>query len=585
MATIAEIRSQYPQYSDLSDAQLADALHRKFYSDMPQDEFNKKISLGAQQNETNMAADAAKSVGVGLAEGAIGLAGMPGDIRELASTVTSAIGNKLGISPRNIQGFKNVTSSVFQNAPIIGGVSTAPTSSDIRHGVENYTGEFYKPQTVAGEYANTVGQFAPAALLGPGSLAKKAISQTIIPALASETAGQITKGTGFEPYARLAGAVGGAAIPSITRRAVTPLPISAERAKAVQSLKNEGVTDITAGQATGREPLRYFEAERGRGSNLMETQAEQFTAAALRRAGIDANRATPEVMDQAFTRIGNQFDSLASRNIANVDRSMINNVNSAIKNYTDLVAPPNRAPVVENFVTELSNAIQKNAGQIPGDIYQSLRSRMEAAARGLSRNPEAQMAVREIKNAMDGAMERSIARTNPSDLGAWRNVRREYKNMLVLEKAATSAGENAAEGIISPRALRQATLSQGRRAYARGKGDFAELARAGVNILSPLPNSGTPGRLAAQNLGAGFLSMIGAGGGAAAGGPAGAALGTVIGAAAPRVLGRIATSSIGRQYLANQRLLPPVISNLPQRALLDAILASQGQRMIAPSSQ
>jgi hypothetical protein len=45
MATIAEIRLQYPQYSDMPDAALADALHKKFYSDMPRTEFDSKIGL------------------------------------------------------------------------------------------------------------------------------------------------------------------------------------------------------------------------------------------------------------------------------------------------------------------------------------------------------------------------------------------------------------------------------------------------------------------------------------------------------------------------------------------------------------
>ncbi|WP_378947772.1 hypothetical protein [Mesorhizobium sp. ANAO-SY3R2] len=45
MTTIAEIRAQYPQYDDLSDQQLADALHSKFYSDMPVEEFKSKIGM------------------------------------------------------------------------------------------------------------------------------------------------------------------------------------------------------------------------------------------------------------------------------------------------------------------------------------------------------------------------------------------------------------------------------------------------------------------------------------------------------------------------------------------------------------
>jgi hypothetical protein len=51
MATLAEIRSQYPQYSDMSDADLAGALHAKFYSDMPVEEFNQKVGLTAAPNK------------------------------------------------------------------------------------------------------------------------------------------------------------------------------------------------------------------------------------------------------------------------------------------------------------------------------------------------------------------------------------------------------------------------------------------------------------------------------------------------------------------------------------------------------
>jgi len=45
MATIAEIRQQYPQYSDMSDTQLADAFHSKFYSDIPKDTFYQQLGV------------------------------------------------------------------------------------------------------------------------------------------------------------------------------------------------------------------------------------------------------------------------------------------------------------------------------------------------------------------------------------------------------------------------------------------------------------------------------------------------------------------------------------------------------------
>lgn len=45
MPTIAEIRKQYPQYDDMTDADLANALHGKFYADMPKEEFDARIGL------------------------------------------------------------------------------------------------------------------------------------------------------------------------------------------------------------------------------------------------------------------------------------------------------------------------------------------------------------------------------------------------------------------------------------------------------------------------------------------------------------------------------------------------------------
>jgi hypothetical protein len=47
MATLAEIRQQYPQYGDMSDSDLASALHGKFYADMPREDFDKKLGLKA----------------------------------------------------------------------------------------------------------------------------------------------------------------------------------------------------------------------------------------------------------------------------------------------------------------------------------------------------------------------------------------------------------------------------------------------------------------------------------------------------------------------------------------------------------
>ena len=41
---LLEFRRLHPQYNGLSDAQLAETVHKQFYSDMPRDQFEKKLA-------------------------------------------------------------------------------------------------------------------------------------------------------------------------------------------------------------------------------------------------------------------------------------------------------------------------------------------------------------------------------------------------------------------------------------------------------------------------------------------------------------------------------------------------------------
>jgi len=172
--------------------------------------------------------------------------------------------------------------------------------------------------------------------------------------------------------------------------------------------------------------------------------------------------------------------------------------------------------------------------------------------------------LRGLRNSLDSNMERSI---NPADRGAWAELRRQYGNKKVLENAIAGAGgEEAAMGIISPARLRMAASAGRRGQYARGEGDFADLAKAGQAAMTPLPNSGTAQRLAAQGLMAGLL---GGGGGVVAGLP-----GMTLGLAAPAVAGRTLMSRPVQNYLANQAVTGTLS---PQaRAIANAILLGEG---------
>lgn len=412
----------------------------------------------------------------------------------------------------------------------------------------------------------------------PGVAAASGVEGGILGALHGAGAGETADERISEAKSGgITGGILGASMPfvlqgatKLAEKAITPFRTSPERVAAALSLRSEGVP-VTAGQLTGNRNLRFSESELGgrTAANLMDQQKDAFTSAVLRRAGVSANRATPEVMDDAFRAIGQRFDDLASANSLVPDTEMVRDLRTVFNEYGFMVPESMRAPIVENLTNDIVNAARR--GPISGASYQNITSRIAKAARGAS-NPDLRQTLYGIRETLDDAMERSMP---AAKAGAWRAAREQYRNLLAIEQAATRAGEAAAEGIISPANIRNAAIRQGRRAYARGEGSFSDLARAGSMLLSPLPDSGTAGRLRAQNLAA-FGPMIGGaviGGGAGAyqsGDMTGALAGATAGALAPRVAGRVLMSRPAQSYLSNQVLtqeMSPVV-----RALVNGIL-------------
>lgn len=163
--------------------------------------------------QPNVAVDVAKALPTGAVKGAIGLAGLPGDVQEMSNSLfdRAALGlghmlmDATGLGPQAGTPGRKAFDDLFRDVGSGGGL---PTSKDLRSGVEKVTGPLPEPQTVPGQYAQTIGEFASGALVGPGGVVRRA-AETIIPAALSETAGQATKGTSAEPFARLAGGVAG----------------------------------------------------------------------------------------------------------------------------------------------------------------------------------------------------------------------------------------------------------------------------------------------------------------------------------------------------------------------------------------
>lgn len=178
------------------------------------------------------AADVAKSAGTGLVKGALGLAGTIPDI----SSIAHSAANKYLFDPlfNAISGPKAGTDADQQPPDI----NKMFGSQGLERGLEAVTGPLYAPKTTAGEYAQTIGEFAPAIVGGEGSALARAGRQVIAPAVASETAGQLTKGTAAEPYARIAGGVAGGILPTLRRAPEMAAPTVEELKNAARAQYN-----------------------------------------------------------------------------------------------------------------------------------------------------------------------------------------------------------------------------------------------------------------------------------------------------------------------------------------------------------
>jgi hypothetical protein len=513
---------------------------------------------GAQSalGQVSVGQDIANTIPSALGRGVFTIPGAGGDIQELA-----------------LRGYDWLRGAEQMTPEQMDERTFFPTSRKLARGYENATGtKFYEPKTGPGKVVGAALEAVPsAATMGPGvvkaaakggaslldQLASNATKYGALPMAASETAGQATEGTPWESYARVGGAVAGLTGPSVAGRLITPMPMAPSRQAAVRTLEKEGVTNLTAGQKTGNRKLQYVESEVGgqKIDDMLESQREQFTTAALNRAGIQGTRATPETMRRAYQDMGAEFDRLATNNTAMADQQFTNDIVQVANDFAAIGPAQERVAALRRFMNDIG-LVMSPSGEISGRAYKALRSRIERAARETS-DPEFAIALRGVRDALDDAMERTMVAAGSPDVGAWQAVRKKYRDFLVVERAAAAPG--AEEGLLTPAQLRAAESGvHGKREYVLGRGAFGDLARAGQTVMKPLPQSGTAPRLAARQIPT-ILGAI-AGGTTTGGDVASTVAGAALGGAVPNIMGKLLLSRLGRKYLSNQAVTPPRVA-------------------------
>lgn len=166
----------------------------------------------ASAAEPSVAMDVAKQLGSGVVAGVANIPSAPARIARLTATLLDSGLTKLFPDSQYVKDMVDRDNKSFAAADALR--KQGPFLENV----------LPAPETTAGQYARTIGEFAPAAAAGPGSVVRRA-AQTVVPAVASETAGQATAGTDWETAARIAGALAGGVGENAVGRGAPKIPL------------------------------------------------------------------------------------------------------------------------------------------------------------------------------------------------------------------------------------------------------------------------------------------------------------------------------------------------------------------------
>ena len=372
----------------------------------------------------------------------------------------------------------------------------------IRQGISNLTGGAteYKPQTVPGEYAGTISEFAGGAAALPIGGPVRSIVSSLIPGASSELAGQTARkyAPEYESLARFAAALGTPAVTapvtqSISRR-MTLGPADqiygnvqgSQRAANVDLLKQMGMGNISAGQQIGSATLQKLE-------DVVEptlTQKTDLTKMVLQRAGIEDGLATPNVIEKRAKELGKVFDDAEASVKEGFDITEGEKLLRLFDDANEMLSIGNIVGKTKKIIDEFSNSA------VTGDAIsyaqlklarENLRKVMKSSLR--SADDVNYDLANDVLEVIDDMIERNVLKYNPKLLPTLQKTRSDYRALLTAEKAVSGKGTDAASGIITPNALDTAIKNrEGVTATTRLRGtDLAEISRAASEVLAPLP--------------------------------------------------------------------------------------------------
>lgn len=523
MKTLAEIRSEFPQYKDMTDRQLGDALYNKFYSDMDKTEFESLIGLSAET-------DKRPSFASGL--GSAALQGFTfGFSDEAIAAGRAAFGDvsyeeAVKEERQKLKEFSDENMEIALAAELIGSLPTAiagpaglakigATAGKLGsrfmagraapQAASNISSALARVGERAAPIAERVGKRVPSPLSETG----KRIAPTVATAGAEGAIyGAGTAESGLEETLRGAalggllgaggGAVIGTALPKVTG--------------AAQQLISEGVP-LTPAQATGggislpslvEGVLDVMPFTKQATKEARQEAVAGFGRAAINRAlepigGTVSKRASGfDAFDEAFSVIDESYDKALSKINIEEPEKLREGVEVAIARAVDN-QPTLTGDELKKFNEVNSKLFNKLplSGKVDSRIIKKIESDLGRAVRSMRSkgNNDVASALQDVQ----ADFRLLLAQQDDSGSKLLQNANAAFKNMLPIQKAVNRARQG---GQFTPQQYMQALRSMSPRPAAKGRVEGQDLATAAQEIFS----TGGEGTLAAPLMAANLLS-------------------------------------------------------------------------------
>lgn len=469
----------------------------------------------------NIATGAIK--GLGDAAGAVGNTANMADY--LVSRAESAV---TGNSLEDVQAKHAATKADIAKNPsllnrlhnIIAPENVLPSGPDVYNPILDKTGA-YAP-TTEGQKLAQAGVQTVFGSLGPGvrgapvpvnNLTSSIVRQSPLLAATGAVGQGVTDATG-DPLIGLAAT---AAVPAAVRLGGSTTnrllgTVDPHTAQLAQTARDNFNIPVGAGEVSSNPSIRFANSVINKlpgsgGGAHREDMQTGFNRAVSNTFGEDAPHITPQVMAAARDRIGNVFETVAQRTpTIHADPRLATDLRQTIHNAQATMTPGEVEPLIRQ-VQNIAGLVDPHTNTITGEIYQNLTRRGTPLDRAMqSQNPNIRHAARDIRDALDGALERSAPQNVVNDL---RQARADWRNLRTVEPLVAKAST----GDISPALLqgRVNTSYKGTHGSAYGGGgDLKTLSDIGQRFMKEPPSSGT----AERGL---IMHMLGGAGAAGAG--------------------------------------------------------------------